>query len=348
MKSFFALCLAVSFVFCSATKGYCADNQDAISSVVHRNQEYGFSYLEETDNESVTRTYICDRSASSGRNVDPSSNEMVRAVLLDLGLSERTVSKYTSDDIDEFSNAERITSTTTYKYTDSNGVVSFISEAEAKAIAVTESSRSLYNPDYIEEADYSCIELTLVVFDYHNGEYRSCVQAEWLTMPSQRFTDSIGLMVEHMTLYTDTYAGWYEYTMTETNHIVYSQNSTIIDHDFASSDMRIVSAGDWDGMITTFSLPNDVYHYIMGTVLYTSVVYSGFSAYLEFESKITHDNLSTSFNVAGCYDHATVSLDPSASIGIGTSGGDFYLGFSVEPDSIPYPVITQYPIEYEP
>ncbi len=355
IRKHLVICITILFLLSNTMIAGSASPVNMENSTVLMNNVYGFTYSEKLNpDNSIVRTYTKDNSTQENGLITCSSGQddydYTRAVLVDIGLSENVVSKYSENELEKMADAKSITSIITYRHTDEQGQVSYVPEAEAQLAAVNAvSSKGLYDPDYVEVYDDEYIRVAFVFFDYHNGTYRFCVDAEWLTMPGMRLIDCISIAAQNVALIESSFSGWYEYTITRADYSLFgSTRKSSFSEDFTTADFYMSSSGTWEGVGATFNLPDDIYVFNQWDVLESATTYSAFNAYFESEAVVSYPNQIVNFNASGCYDHSTFTLSPQAQIGIGSDGGDYYLGFSLEPNSDPFPVMTNTPIHYVP
>lgn len=195
-----------------------------------------------------------------------------------------------------------------------------------------------------------------MVVDCAEEVYKFLIDAEWLTMPTWRFTDSLGACSSSMTVETTNRSAWFTYNKKIVTKYEYEDGRTewitdesVIHGDCPESDFRIAGTSyGWCGSAVLFNLPNNDYGSgESGEVTYTrSITCSNFKIHYEFEGKIIYPDQTVNFNSIATYCHKKLStqINPELTIGTEGYGVAIGLGFGIDfdnrgvsiPDSIQY------------
>ena len=209
----------------------------------------------------------------------------------------------------------------------------FRSESRAKAdhTMVFEQIRS--NP-YLDS--YMRIQLFWDI-EPDSDTYEMSTVARWLTMPSSRKTDAVGITGTYIALVPNSYSGYYYYTETTTISGVSSSEIKM----FNIANKYTPSNGSWFGAAGKVYLPTDS----IGDDD-VSIDNSDFVAYFQCRMKVSTPSLQLNFNAAADYTHSKTSIAPSVGITIGyNSFGISFSGESITNQDIRQALvmITYYP-----
>jgi len=326
------------------------------------NKEYGYSYARYEDEHG---RIICEYRG----NKKEQSQSYTHSVLKDLGMGEHFINQLADDRIEMYANAERISSVTTYLYTDTEGNTDVVDENTAIQGAM---SKFVYKPPTMEDfdGDYiypdptytgnlsnTYIKITFVVTYKGNAVYHFSIDAEWLTTPDsdERYYDAIGACASYITVNNETRTGWYSYL--ETHPLMQEENEdkyeyythTLLgDNNFDGQEDHISNFvdGNWNGSGAIFSFPQDSFEWWSLSEDHIKQ-YSEFKAHYEFEGVISQPEQTTNFSAIASYDHCTVQLTvmPTFELSDEYNGA---LAFDIAEEHTVYPVELPTLITYTP
>ena len=153
--------------------------------------------------------------------------EETKALLAALGMDEENVDKLSSNSLQNFASGTSISISTSFSKYDKDGNAVYVTEEEARSESDRIQEQRLENfitaatgaslmsiPDYEDDYSDSYMKLTYAVTNLSTtvdpGCYYFVTDAEWLTMPSWRGTDSIGACSMNCTVSNSTRSGSYE------------------------------------------------------------------------------------------------------------------------------------------
>lgn len=336
IKSIIAIVLVIVLTISVNVTVYAINNDDYVNHKIIETNGYSFRITEKiSKNHNITRTYNKDITINHSAN---DLNE-TKALLVSLGMDDESVNELSIDTLQAFSDSLNIMVTTSYtKYNEENNTSTQVSESAA----ITEANKiqSEYELSLLkmsqnlsafstsvtkatEPAVYkdSYMKVTHAVAYKGSGSYLFSVDAEWLTMPIFRGYDSIGSCAMNCTVTPNTAKGHYSYNttivdswgnITTTN----SGNKTI-------TNKQNAIEGNWYGSAGVFNLPNNY------ADANSSISHTGFKAHYEYKGHVSQPNQANWFNTVGTYDHATIGISFSPSIGIDL-GGDVSASIGLE------------------
>ena len=345
MKKLLALVL-VAALLTPMTVSVLATN-DTPSTVVF-NDEFNFQYVERIDEDNrIIRTYEKEDKPMGAiayglrsLNSEENDRERTKALLSDLGMGDDFIAELSDEDLDVYGESKSITGVVSYIKTDKDGNSTYVSEGDVSVCAPPSIEEDVIIKDdggggssfFTAEYEDSYMRLNYMVIDCAGEVYKFLINAEWLTMPFWRLTDSLGACSSSMTVEAGTRRGWYSYKEKIATTFEYEEN--IIQTDFSSSQFQQAQgANGWYGSGVVFDLPAD-YSYVDrdddGDVIYSSETsYSNFKIHYEFEGKIIYPDQTVNFNSVATYCHEIIGLSLSTGLSIGTSevGVSIGLGF---------------------
>ncbi len=362
MKKIISLATAFIIVF-SVCLSSSAGSYDNPPETVKINNQYGFRYTEYTDAEHRTvRTY----SATDNTNVQngtalcslQSDSDYLRtkSILSSLGMGDDFIAELSDEQLNEYASSESIYASTEYIRTDMNGNQTTVSEEEAlNASASVNPTAAPPTDDFVDDGggDYPVyydimtdeyMKLVLVISYKGNAEYNFSVDATWLTAPTWRLQDCLGITMTKMALSVGTCSGWYSYTQHTVNGYTGTSTETPVKNNFPTSGFNLVTNGSWNGIAVTFKLPNQSssidYMYYQTNMKY----------HMEFTGAIDSPDSRQNFMVSASYDHMKAKLSLSSpSISISSDGtASASIGFDLSSGHDRRTIIYPEYIQYEP
>lgn len=349
-KRIVSLALALMMCFSLSTTAFATDTG---STRTIFNEMYGFVITETTNAEGhVIRTYCKQNSMArsySLTNNDPYAE--TKALLADMGMGSEFIAKLSNEQLERYANSPSLTSMSSYLRTDNENHTIFLDKEtaieEATAIneqkehtTITQMTGSVTPYIYAdEEYDYMSIYL-LIMYD-NDGVYNYTVDAQWLTMPDTRSTDSIGACADENGVINNTRYGWYEYdTATVSN-----SGSLVRDSVYGQiSSFKQATNGSWNGSVALVTLPKDTQTTLQ------AIINSNYRVHYEFDMKVKHHTQEVSFGATGAYSHADTNIILSSpSIGIDNECSPSYsIGLEISQDVVEYIVELPTLIDYVP
>lgn len=287
---------------------------------------YSFRISEKTDEYGRITRYIKSEDYESRQTYPEFTEKMekTKAMLAAVGMQKENIDRLDDETLQSFAASREITVVTSYSKVDSSGNVTYLSEKQAMAeSAELNSVQDAIRYKYAVEgaATYSTIEkkyfqdsymrVDLTVSYQGNGQYLYAVDSKWLTMPTFRGIDSLGVCGQQNSIDTGTQYGYCIYDITYINAGIkkYDEKVTYINNDYANA-----IKGDWYGSACYFNLPNNTYG------LSASTLYSNHRVHFQYRAYRLYPESRSNFNVVGDYAHTKISASLSPSIGIDSSG----------------------------
>ncbi len=259
------------------------------------------------------------------------------AILADVGMDEEQIERLSTETVQNCENAESIVSVTTYSKTSADGTTTYLSREET--LSEIASSRAVVLPPIGDmggdagggkvEATYNdaYMKITLTIIIMGNGKYHMLADAVWLTMPSDRNYDSIGIAAQDCTLINNTRQGNFSYDCIE--HKDGETTTSSKTEYFTDDNFRNAYYNSWAGSGAVFSLPCDESSWNWTHVDYDTKTYTNLKAYFEMQVVLSTPGQEHYFNANATYDHVRYTLDldlpsislsiPVPSLGIGIS-----------------------------
>lgn len=186
----------------------------------------------------------------------------------------------------------------------------------------------------LETYEDDWINMHLMVTNLGNGDFNVSLEARWKRFPGNRYFDSLGIVLEEHTLVYGSASAWTKvYDGTRVLETTYEWDDN-------SENIIPVSQSGWQGMVLLYNLvPRLDYAF-----------WSGYTAYIEFNTEIDNPSLSNSFNVWGTHDHAKLSFDYDSSLSITIAPPSIGFNIDVQP-TVDYDrrrITFDTPIQYEP
>lgn len=321
-----------------------------------KNADYGFSYSQHIDDDGkIIREYH--------KNKIKQSKECTMAILADLGMSNEFIEKLPDDRIEMYAEAESITSVSLFTKTNTEGTTEIVDEATAMEAVATYGDSNIDQEEGGTEGgglpmNYKIytdtyMQITFMVTYKGNALYHFSVDAIWLTMPAERYYDSIGMCASYVTVQNYTRSGWYSYDRYDgINDVMnsYTHEFTADDNDGDGQPDNIQNCieGNWFGSGARFALPVDTF--FPATLLSPGVsfVYGNLKAHFEFEALITLPDSAVNFAATATYDHLTLGVVATPSLELSTSGAAVSVSFGIEESSNPRIVELPTAISYTP
>lgn len=324
MKKVFSLLFCLIFALTFSSTAFASDSyMSEIEKTVNSNG-FSFEIIEQVDEHGrIIRTF--EEASSKTRTTSMTSVAETKALLSALGMHEKFIDNLSDNALANFSNGEHTTIVTVYTRTDENNEVTILDEETAlREASILKAQQNIYRRDLstksstlrvTTEDDYyrdSYMRVDYAVTYNGQGEYFYSVDAEWLTMPAIRGTDSLGACSMTCTVTPGTQYGYYFYDIT---NIVNGDVFEDFEFTLISSNYKNAISGNWYGSAGYFNLPNDVFG------VGSSVYYDNFCAHFEFEGHKSGYTEPDYFNTVGSYTHSTIQLILSnPSINIDLSG----------------------------
>lgn len=338
MKKCICLLLTLVLLISNFASVYATDYSPNDNVATLTDSRYGFAYTEYVDeNNQTIRTYKKQQSVtrSSAVSADMSkseelSHETTKALLASLGMEAGFIDKLSDQSLREYANSEEICVVSSYSKSDAEGNVTSVTKEEAEKAAELRAVVPTPDPGgYINTYETSFTDsymyITYTVAYVGDGEYKFSVDAEWLTMPWFRGTDSLGACAQNMTVENNTREGWCSYLMTTCDYGTqreYSIHEELID---GRNDVSFKNAvnGNWYGSAVVFSLESDV-----NTDPANYVRFTDYRVHYEYYGRVTYPEQQTNFNTTASYCHTTVGIVISPGISISTSGASAAIAIS--------------------
>lgn len=340
MRKFVSVIMSVAvmvscLVMVSASSQSSNDDLKIVSNSV-----YGYSYTEYSDeNNQIIRDFKKDVTTRSA--LKPSAEEPVmsldctKALLSDLGMGDYFIEKLSEEELQAYADSEHIYSVSSYTKTDSQGKVVNVTEEEAMSAAAGSRS-AVPRPELGGDSEHydtafedGYMYITFVVRKIVGATYKFSVDAEWLTMPHFRDTDTLGACAQVMTVEDGTRSGWYSYTETTVYNLdtTISEMTVTISNDDESDKSGFANdiEGNWYGSVAYFDLPND-YAPLVEPGFDVHIICSNFKAHFEYVGNLIYPAQPTNFNTTATYCHTRPILDFDLSIGIDLDGVSASIG----------------------
>lgn len=322
MKKFLSIILSLAMIFSISASAFAAESGNITKKTVSQDG-YTFEISEQVDsNFKVVRSYEKPQNSVESREAlsEESNLDETKALLVALGMQERSVEKLSYDTLQEFSDGETIYVSTAYTKVNETGVVSPLSastaieeantlKAQQNAIYMDMAQGVALAADYSDYFEDSYMRVDFAASYQGDGAYLYSVDGEWLTMPFFRGFDSIGSCAMNGTVTNSTRDGYYSYDITYVN----LTGNTYDTYEDDITSVKNAITGNWYGSAGVFNLPNNVYGE------YSSILYDNFFAHYEYQGHVTSPSEPRWFNTVASYDHATISIafSPSVSIDLG-------------------------------
>lgn len=350
MKKLFALFIVVAILTLTATTVAAADEKtDTFDTYI--NLEYGYSYDSYVSAEGRTvNMYVKNTNAVSAGNVscqavaplasvngDTATQkiEATKSLLCNMGMDNEVVDSLTREELNDYADAESITTIIEYTKTDAEGNTVIIDERTANAeIQAIDHDQIIIGGDGGGEGDEDCsaylqdyedtyMRLSLTITDYGTETYSYTTAATWLTYPQIVGTDSLGICAAYNTPIVSSYSGWYSYRVS-------ANNEEPIRKYFTSADFGTAINSSVGGAGVVFNLHDGPFSY--------------FRICFSCKMSITHPTLETIFNVGTTYVHTekVFSFTPSLSI------DSYSIGISTTEVETKWNAIIEKPIHYIP
>ncbi len=324
--------LLTGILFCSLSIGVLAANDSRLVAT----NGYFFAIQETMDeNHVVTRSY------HGGETLTRSAPDLERtkALLISLGWTQEMVEQLPVETLQELAQSTDIVATAAYsKRDEATGAIVNLPEATARAeaAAIEEAREERFLQQALGEAPSitpfasdtyqdSYMYLIHTVSIQPDRDYLCMTDAQWLTMPLNRFTDFIGSCIYDFIPYEETASGYFQYTENSYNSV---GQLTQVRKTGSLTDIDLVTNEGWNGMGGFLNLPWDT-----GTSS-GSVFYRDLYAHFQFKAEV-HEEVFQHVSSIGSYQHARIGLDLSFSVSPGPSG-DADIGFTISTNTDTY------------
>ena len=318
MKKLLALlisvCMLLSLPVCAA-----AEEQTELFGATESSTNFG---IEESVDEYGRVTRIYRAGATSNRTAVRAAGEdysEVKAILEELGMNPEFIEALTEEELQFYATCVEISCGTAYFCTDEAGNVCCVDE-ETALIAAEEINTS--GQDNARAARASYVEVEAFAAHQGSGRYMLSVTADWLTTPSQRYGEAIGVCASSMAIETSGMSGFYSYDFVQTiNNVTTTKNDQRVS---LSSSAEFASVEGWAGGGAAFTFPKNV------SVTGGTLTYSDFRAYFSCFGNVTNPTLATNFNVMGSYSHATVTVSGDVAVVCSLTNSEPYFCVGIE------------------
>lgn len=344
MKKLFALFIVVAILTLTATTVAAADEKkDTFDTYV--NLEYGYSYDSYVSAEGRTiNMYVKNTNAVSAGNVSCQSVaalasvngeaatqkiEATKSLLCNMGMDEEVVDSLTREELNDYADAESITTIIEYTKTDAEGNTVIIDErtANAETQAIGNDQIIIGGPDiesdiYNNGYEDSYMRLVLTVIKLEGSLYSYTANAKWLKGPHFLAIDSFGICAGYSTPIASTYSGWYSYYRVIDAP---GYEDKTIKMDFEEDDFRTAIGNGVGGMCVIFDFPS-------GSSESAGVHYSDYMLHISCQMTMAFPKQDTTFNVSATYVHHTVIFSFLPSISISLDGLSIGMGLEKTTD----------------
>lgn len=349
MKKLIAVLMSLVVAFSLLSVAFAQEENHSDVESIKWNSEYGFMIQEYWDDDfTVTRTYSSKNNIETDSEINmihfsagKDENIEIKMILSELGMDDAIISDMNEEELCRYANAEQIVVTVSYIKTDVDGNNTYVSEEEALAnaddIETILSATADVNSDGDGSFEDSYMRITLAVSHLGGERYHHSADAQWLTMPNYRLTDSLGICVHRHQEVWGTCEGNISYT--RVNSIKGTQTKGV--EDLSPNAFVHLEKNEWYGIAATFDLKNN---WVFGDKFYD------YKAHIEFDSVVEHPDFTLNFNVVGSYDHLEKSVKvDSTSLSIDSTGAfGISIGFSIEDKHTRRNVCISEPIKYVP
>lgn len=303
MKRFAGLILAAA-VAVSMVGTVCGTEtaQDTVMSTIET-ENFTFRISETIDsNNTIVRTYSPDNAAAESVSEDSiDSEELIKSVLLALGLEQDDIDMLSSDDLEDYLSSEYIVSSVSYSKTDNEtGEVEYVDEATAltESAEINNAKATSFlqgvslNSNVSDVYSDSYMRITYVAAYQGDAEFKFTSVSKWITMPFFRGTDSVGMCTMNATVVPNSYSATYTYSYRTSESTAQHVSSKTL----SSSSFTKVLNGNWYGVGVTFTLTSDTSNMeVVGCKLTAS-----------YNAHVTTPTLKSYFNTTATYTHTTL------------------------------------------
>lgn len=296
-----------------------------------QNSKYGFDIYQYIgdQNEIISTYYANENTTTILEKINKKKAEETdslyletKAILLELGVDEESISLMNEKDLLRYTNAKSITTSTVYIKTDIDGNSIYIPEEEALDYikkkdlenttvgdAIILSANPAEGEAGTDTSEDEYMKMTLIV-TYMGGEkYHFAIESVWLNMPTWRSTDSLGVCIQGHTVIEESCSG-YIYYIHQVKENIFTSSAERVTEGLLPSAFQQTTTGTWSGIAAVFNLKNN-------TIKHS---YSSYKTHIEFETCVTYPDQTLNFNVIGTYHHSEFTVDiDGISIGIDTS-----------------------------
>lgn len=305
------LCIFFALMMCLSTSVFAfADG----ASTEYKSDDFivGNYHIVETicDDNRIVREMVL-----SPVNLFSSNDDDIKGALAAVGFDEAVLDNLSDEELNEYSQASRICTVTTFVKTDADGVSSYVSESDAlQAAAVInaeeEALRSAGDWKYneaITEDRYMKLTFTVVFAGDSLGSFTSSVDARWLTMPLCRGKDGIGATSQLSTFTPGTESAYYTYTKKTYYNGNLSSTVAGLGSKTAITTFKSVSDGTFWGRAAIFQLPLDTFiEDSNGNT--TQEIYTNLFVHMEYKGKVNLPQQQMNINAAATYAHAEIQI----------------------------------------
>lgn len=221
----------------------------------------------------------------------------IKQVLIKTNVNEKIVESYEDEFIVDLTNAKKI-----YVTNATSSQPNFISLSKPVEI-IYSGLDGTKKPieEYESELTDEYMQITYIVADYGNQEFKFSIDAVWLKMPFFRMWDSLGATCMNMTVINSSRYGYYDYEI--------NNSGENIRKNFTTDDMHEAVNGNWYGSACTFQ--------IKGVSPYDT--YTNFKVHYEYNGHFNGSNDNPYINTTATYCHQRLGINISPSIVISTS-----------------------------
>lgn len=297
-----------------------ASNQD-MHRIIGENNGYIVNEYNDLTAKKIKRSYSKADGSPQLFNLSKTNCQLIRQLLLDLGMDEDVVNKYTYSELLSFATADYITTEEAYLIIGEDGVQEYVTEAEAENIVAQSRSSNSSN--------YSDGILKLIVSYTISGtsNHLFTSTAEWLCLPAVGGScpESLGVTVKGYTLDSNTMYAWLmtkyqDWTNTEYGPFYDEYHYTTLAH---RNLFRGLACGNYEGAVIKFVLPSD--EYVNGI---PSRIYTKFKEYIQVYGSPEQPELIYNGKVVASHSKTISSLSFNPSIELNVGGGSS--GFGID------------------
>ncbi len=355
MKKFISVFLSLVLICSMSATSFAAERQPNVISKTVKNEGYTFLISERTDEYNrIIRSY--DNNNTSLCTAGVPDLDKTKALLVALGMQEKTVDNLNSEALQAFAEGKEIFIVNSYAMSDANNNVTYLSES----IAVEAAKKLKAQQDKIKlsyalegipiaaSSDYyskyfqnSYIRVDYAVTYKGNGQYFYSVDSKWLTMPFFRGWDSLGACAMNGTVTIGSQSGYYYYDITYINGGIPSYASAFEWIDSSSEYGNAVN-GNWYGSAAKFNLPNDV---ISSS---GSIINNNFGAHFQYFGHVSSPGQTQWFNTVGSHTHSVVTINTSPNITIRTGASNLAASVGISPNWTSDIYGVEFEIKYTP
>lgn len=313
MKKKISALLVCTILFSVCTvSGFAAKEESDVKNI--ETMDYRITKTVNSLGQSVSKM---ERTASMPYSMESSDYSNTKVMLHTMGMTNEAINNLSEEDLELYATTPTMYSTCSYFKTDKDGQTSIVSESVALAAKSAEElrlSKSLVDDIIRDSYMYVYTSVADISTSSDRGAFRYAAVAEWLTMPTVRLKDMLGVTAQESTVSRDGYMAYIQYIerTIDNGKVISTRGYEDTNRDIPIKDFDApIGDGTYNGGGITFTMPSD--SSIAPTL---KTVCSSVQVYLQFNGHTTHTNQETWFNVVGTYSHATIQLVVNPSISL--------------------------------